>query len=100
MITAEIALIPVGTGSTSVSEYIAVAERVLKNYPNLEFKIRSMSTEICGEPLEDVFKAMLEMHQAVIAKGAKRVNTAIRIDDRRDKDTGIDEKIKSVESKM
>ena len=100
MITAEISIYPMGTGTTSVSEYIAVAEKVLEKYPHLDHKINSMSTEISGHNIDDIFEVMKEMHLAVLENGALRVVTSFKIDDRRDKECTMEEKVDSVISKM
>ncbi|EKE03621.1 MAG: protein of unknown function DUF77 [uncultured bacterium] len=100
MITAEIAVVPVGTGSTSYSDYIAKSEKVLDKYPDLSHKITAMSTEIEGKNLNEIFEALKEMHEAQITNGAARVQTTIRIDDRRDKECSMSEKVASVKSKI
>lgn len=100
MITAEISIYPIGTGETSISDFVANAEKVLKKYPHIEHKLNSMSTELCGQNLEDLFDIIKEMHLAVIESGALRVSTSIKIDDRRDKESTIDEKINSVMAKI
>ena len=100
MIVAEIAVIPVGTGSTSMSDYVAKSERVLCKHPNLSYKLTAMSTEIEGKDINEIFEVLREMHLAQIDNGAARVNTTIRIDDRRDKDNTLSEKVTSVKTKI
>lgn len=100
MIVAEIAVVPVGTGSSSISDYIAKSERVLKKHPNLNYKLTAMSTEIESKNIDEIFEVLKEMHLAQLNNGAVRVNTTIRIDDRRDKDNTLSEKVCSVKSKL
>ena len=100
MLDVEIAIIPLGTCSTSISDYIAESEKVLENYPDVNYNINGMATEIQGENIDKIFELAKEMHLAQISMGAQRVQTSIKIDDRRDKDASIDEKVSSVESKV
>jgi uncharacterized protein YqgV (UPF0045/DUF77 family) len=46
------------------------------------------------------FEVIRKMQEAVFAMGAQRVGTVIKIDDRRDKDAHMEDKIKSVEEKL
>lgn len=87
---------PLGTASTSVSEYVAEAERVLERYPDLEYRLEPMFTTIQGD-LNRIFAAVADMHEAVAAMGAVRISTVIKIDDRRDSDAPMDEKIAVVQ---
>ncbi|OGI28150.1 MAG: hypothetical protein A2287_04045 [Candidatus Melainabacteria bacterium RIFOXYA12_FULL_32_12] len=100
MIEVEVAITPIGTGSTSTSDFIAESEKVLKKYPNLNHKLTAMATEIEGSDLNEVFEAIKEMHLSQFKKGAKRIDTTIVIDDRRDKNTNLSEMVESVFKKM
>lgn len=59
-----------------------------------------MSTEIEGSDLKEIFEAITEMHFAQFKNGAKRVNTSITIDDRRDKDANLSEMVDSAYKKI
>jgi uncharacterized protein (TIGR00106 family) len=59
-----------------------------------------MSTEIEGENIDDIFNALKDMHLAQINKGAQRVTTSIRIDDRRDKKADMRKRVESVSGKL
>ncbi|MFH0702116.1 MAG: MTH1187 family thiamine-binding protein [bacterium] len=100
MIDVEISVVPIGTNTTSISEFVAESEKVLKKYPDLSYKLTAMSTEIEGRNINEIFDALKEMHLAQINKGAKRVQTSINIDDRRDKEYTFTEKVLSVRSKL
>ena len=100
MYDVEISIIPIGTSSTSISDYVAQSEKVLDNYPNLNYNINGMATEIQSDNIDDIFNAAKEMHLAQIKMGAKRVQTSIKVDDRRDKESSIPEKVSSVKSKI
>jgi uncharacterized protein (TIGR00106 family) len=93
-----ISVAPVGEG-TSVSKYVAAAERVLREDGRVKFRLDPMFTTIQGD-LGICLEVARKMHEAVFAAGAKRVDTVIKIDDRRDKPVDMDAKIRSVEEKL
>lgn len=99
MAIAEVTVLPVGTGSTSLSEYVAQLQRVLQAQPKIQFQLTSMSTIIEGE-LDDVFAAIRALHEAPFEQGAGRVSTSIKIDDRRDKVSTSEQKLRSVLEKL
>jgi uncharacterized protein (TIGR00106 family) len=99
MAIAEVTVLPVGTGSTSLSEYVAQLQRVLQAQPNIQFQLTSMSTIIEGE-LDDVFTAIRALHEAPFEQGVGRVSTSIKIDDRRDKVSTSEQKLRSVLEKL
>lgn len=98
MVVAEISVIPLGTGSTSVSDYVARAVEVLKKR-GTKYQLTAMCTLVEGG-LEEVLEAAREMHEAVLEAGARRVLTTVKIDDRRDRPLSLEGKVKSVEEKL
>lgn len=92
-----VSVAPLGTGETSVSKYVAEAERVLQNYPDLEYRLDPMFTSIQGD-LQRIFEAIVEMHEAVAKMGALRISTVVKIDDRRDNSAPMEQKVKVVEA--
>ncbi|MCL6599386.1 MTH1187 family thiamine-binding protein [Alicyclobacillus macrosporangiidus] len=93
-----VSIAPLGTGSTSVSTYVAETQRVLERHPNLRFRLDPMFTTIEGD-LPEIFQAIQEMHEALVAMGAKRLSTVVKIDDRRDVSHSMEEKVAAVEEK-
>lgn len=91
-----VSVAPLGTGSTSVSRYVAEAERVLQRYPDLQYRLEPMFTTIQGD-LSRIFAAIVDMHEAVAAMGAMRISTVVKIDDRRDSSAPMEEKIAVVQ---
>ncbi len=98
MAIAEVSIVPVGTGTTSVSSYVAGALEVLKQ-SGLKFTLTPMGTVIEGE-LADIFAAVQGMHETPFEREAVRVYTVIKIDDRRDRAAGMDDKVASVRKKI
>lgn len=99
MITAEISIIPIGTSKTSLSTYVAAAISALdKN--GIDYELTGMGTLLESEDLNLLFDAIKEAHEAVFKVGAERVSTSIKIDDRRDSDRTISDKVSSVNKKL
>jgi len=99
MAIAEITIIPIGTGSTSVSDYVVDIQRVLANQPGVTVQLTSMSTIVEG-PLDRVFEVIRTMHEVPFEHGAGRVSTSIKIDDRRDRPSSSAQKLQSVADKL
>ncbi|KAF7295484.1 DUF77-domain-containing protein [Mycena indigotica] len=106
--TADFCLIPMGTGETSVAEYIAECQRILEK-SGLVYKMQYMSSSNGGYgtnlegPWGAVSQAIHDCHAAVHEKGALRIATDIRIGTRTDREVasvpgGLNEaKVKRVE---
>lgn len=90
MAIAEITIVPVGTGSSSVSSFVIDTIKLAKS-TGLKLEITSMGTNIEG-PLEDILAVAQAMHQRCLSTGADRVFTSIKIDDRKDKPVTIEGK--------
>ena len=98
-VVAEVTVVPLGTGSTSLSAYVAAVEQVLKQFPRLKTLLTPMSTILEGEA-DDVLAAVKAMHEAPFRMGALRVSTTLRIDDRRDQPLTMAGKVAAVKSKL
>ncbi|MEN6463320.1 MAG: MTH1187 family thiamine-binding protein [Syntrophomonas sp.] len=92
-------MIPMGTGSTSVSSYVANCHKVLEDDKRIKLVLTPMGSVLEGD-LGDIFEAIRKMHEVPFDNGAMRVSTTIRIDDRRDKSASIAQKLNSVQEKM
>lgn len=89
---------PLGTGTPSVSSYVAGVERILRE-SGLKHQLTAMGTIVEGE-LDPILAVVRKMHEHPFTQGALRVSTSIRIDDRRDKVATIEGKLRSVEEKL
>lgn len=98
MSVVEVCLIPIGTKETSVSKYVAEAEKILMA-EGLKYKLNPMGTVIEADA-DKALAAIRKMQESVFDKGADRVYTVIKMDDRRDKKATMEQKIKSVEDKL
>ena len=90
MVTMEISVHPVGTGSASMSDYVADVIEVAKRR-GVKYEITGMSTNLQGD-LNTLFEVAREMHEASFKRGAPRIFTMIKVDDRRDKDLTLEYK--------
>jgi uncharacterized protein (TIGR00106 family) len=100
MAIVDITVIPVGTGTPSVSEYVAEIQKVLQQYEGeIKYQLTPMSTLIEGD-LTLLLKIVQELHEVPFKKGLQRVCTNIRIDDRRDKENTMERKLQSVQEKL
>ena len=95
MIVADVSVVPLGAG-TSVSAYVKKAVAVLDG-SGLKVLHGPMSTSLEARTIDEVFRAVKKAHEAVLAAGAKRVVTTIKIDDRRDKDQTMASKLGAIE---
>jgi len=94
----EITVVPLGTGSTSLSPYVAEVIRLLER-AGVEYKLGPMSTAIVGE-VDELLQLARQMHEQPFLQGALRVATTIKLDDRRDKPLTIAGKIRAVQEKL
>jgi len=95
----EVSIIPLGTESPSLSQYIAQAVKALEKEKDIKYELTAMGTIIEGD-LERLLTLVRKMHQAVLDSGVMRVATTIKIDDRRDKTASMSAKVESVKRKL
>ncbi|MFD1736536.1 MTH1187 family thiamine-binding protein [Bacillus salitolerans] len=102
MAIVDVTVIPTGTGSPSVSPYVAEIQSILKKYEEqglITFQLTPMSTIIEGN-LPVLFEVIQAIHESPFKKGIMRVATNIRIDDRRDKKVTMNDKLDSVRREL
>jgi len=98
MAIVEINIVPLGTSTPSVGQYIADAIEILEK-SGLKYELTSMGTIIEGD-LDGILSLAKKMHETPFFKGVKRVVTTIKIDDRRDRKATPSGKVKSVTDKL
>ena len=94
----EISVVPIGTKDTSLSSYVADCLRVLKE-AKVPYELTAMGTNLEGD-LRKLVTVALKMHQVPFNKGAHRVVTTLKIDDRRDKKGTLSGKKRAVKNKL
>ena len=99
MALVEVTIIPLWTGTPSVSKYVAQAVQVLRGEKDIKYELTAMGTIIEGD-LERLLALVRKMHEAVFAAGAMRVLTTVKIDDRRDKTSSASSKMESLKREL
>ena len=95
----DISVVPVGTASPSVSQFVAGAVGILKSEPDIKYQLTPMNTVIEGD-LAQLLSLAQRMHESAFKAGAVRVVTTLRIDERRDKPLTMEGKLKAVRDKL
>ena len=90
----EFSVIPLGEG-TSVSRFVARAVKALED-AGVKHVSTPMGTIIEAESLDEALRYVRMAHEAVFEAGAKRVVTVIKIDDRRDVERSMEDKLRSL----
>jgi len=93
-----VSISPVGEGP-SVGAYVAEALRVARDQQRVRVEPGPMFTTLEGD-LADVFDLVRAMQEAVFARGAVRVATVIKVDERRDREATAAEKLRAVEERL
>ena len=96
-VIADVCVVPVGVG-VSLSSYVAACERVLRE-AGLEVRLHAYGTNVEGE-WDAVFAAIRRCHEVVHSMGVPRLSTTIKVGTRTDRSQTMDEKVRSVESKL
>jgi uncharacterized protein (TIGR00106 family) len=94
----QLTIIPLGTGSPGIGEFVAGIQRVLHE-EGVSFTLTDMGTIIEGEAGE-LLALAARLHEQPFARGVQRVVTQISLDDRRDRQVGLGDKIASVEQRL
>ena len=99
MAIAEVSVVPLGTKTPSVSQYVARAVKVLEQEKDIKYEMTAMGTIIEGD-LDRILAVVKKMHEGTFGEGVVRVLTTVKIDDRRDKAQGMKEKMDSLKKKL
>jgi uncharacterized protein (TIGR00106 family) len=98
MAIAAVSISPVGVG-VSVSRYVTAALRVVRTQDRVRYRLDPMFTTLEGD-IADVFDLVRRMQDAVFEAGAQRVATVIKVDDRRDREVRMEDKVRVVEESL
>ena len=99
MAIAEVSVIPLGTKTASVSQYVARAVRALEREKDIKYETTAMGTIIEGD-LYRILAVVKKMHEGTFGEGVARVLTTVKIDDRRDKAQSMKAKLDSLKKKL
>jgi uncharacterized protein (TIGR00106 family) len=95
-IIADFSIIPIGHGETSIGRYVAAAIAAMGKVSGLKCEITPMGTVMEADNLETILEAVTLAHEVLFAKGILRVESTLRIDDRRDKPRTMKDKVDAV----
>jgi len=96
-VIADLCVVPLGVG-VSVSRHVARCQEVLRE-AGLVHRMHAYGTNVEGE-WNDVFAALRRCHEEIHGMGAPRISTSVRLGTRVDRDQSMDEKMRSVESRL
>lgn len=99
MAVVELTVCPLGTGTTSASPFVAGAQKVLQEQDKVKFMLNPMGTVMEGD-IDDIFALIRRIQEDVFDKGVGRVYSIIKVDDRRDKPSSMEQKLASVKAKL
>lgn len=93
----DLCVVPIGVG-VSVSRYVAATQKVLTE-AGLEPHLHAYGTTVEGE-WDTVLRAVKRCHEMIHDMGAPRISTTIKLGTRTDRPQTIQDKVRSVESKL
>ena len=96
MATADLTVIALGRPDASASAYIAEIQRRLAAQDRVRYRLHAMGTSLEGATAE-ILAVVGELHAVPFERGAPRVYTVLKLDDRRDREQTLDSKVESVE---
>ena len=96
-VIADVCIIPIGIG-VSVSREVAACERVFTE-AGLATKLHAYGTNVEGE-WDAVFAAVKRCHEVLHEAGVPRISTSMRFGTRTDRRQSMDDKVRSVETKL
>jgi len=99
-VIADFSIIPIGHEGTSIGRYVATAVAAMNSVRGLMLEITPMATVMEADGLETILEAVKVAHEALITKGVLRVESILRIDDRRDKPRTMKDKANAVKRYM
>jgi uncharacterized protein (TIGR00106 family) len=96
MATADLTVIGLGRSDSSASAYIAEIQRRLAGQDRVRFRLHAMGTSLEGST-QDILRMVGELHAVPFGLGLPRVYTVLKLDERRDREQTLDDKVASVE---
>ncbi len=96
MATADLTVIALGRPDASASAYIAEIQRRLAAQDRVRYRMHAMGTSLEGAT-SDILAVVGELHAVPFEQGVPRVYTILKLDERRDREQTLDDKVASVE---
>ena len=96
MATADLTVIALGRPDASASAYVAEIQRRLAAQDRVGYRMHAMGTSLEGSTA-DVLALVGELHAVPFELGVPRVYTVLKLDERRDREQTLDDKVASVQ---
>ena len=97
MATADLTVIALGRAEVSASAYIAEIQRRLAAQDRVRYALHAMGTSLEGT-VADILAIVAELHAIPFEEGAPRVYTVLKLDERRDREQTLEDKVSSVQA--
>jgi len=93
--TADLTVIALGRADASASRYIAEIQRRLERQDRVRYLLHAMGTSLEGTT-EDILAVVAELHAVPFELGIPRVYSLLKLDERRDREQTLEDKVESV----
>jgi uncharacterized protein (TIGR00106 family) len=97
--TADLTVIGLGRSEVSASPYIAEIQRRLAAQDRVRFQMHAMGTSLEGDTA-DILAVVGELHAVPFEMGLPRVYTVLKLDERRDREQSLEDKVASVRRRL
>ena len=95
MATADLTVIALGRAEASASRYIAEIQRHLAKQDKVRYALHAMGTSLEGSTA-DILAVVAQLHAIPFELGIPRVYTVLKLDERRDREQTLEDKVESV----
>ncbi len=95
MATADLTVIALGRAEASASAYIAEIQRRLAAQDRVRYEMHAMGTSLEGATA-DILAVAGELHAVPFEMGIPRVYSILKLDERRDREQSLEDKVASV----
>jgi uncharacterized protein (TIGR00106 family) len=93
--TADLTVIGLGRADASASRYIAEIQRRLAAQDRVRYVLHAMGTSLEGQTA-DILALVGELHAVPFELGLPRVYSVLKLDERRDREQTLEDKVDSV----
>src|SRR3954470_24251135 len=99
MATADLTVTPLGRPNASGSRYVAEIQRRLAAQDRVRYSMHAMGTSLEGTTA-DILAVVGELHAVPFEMGIPRVYTVLKLDERRDREQTLEDKVASVKRRI
>ncbi len=99
MATADLTVIALGRAEASASAYIAEIQRRLAAQERVRYEMHAMGTSLEGATA-DILAVFGELHAVPFEMGIPRVYSILKLDERRDREQTLADKVESVRRRL